>query len=364
MILVPSRPSGSSRRPTSRLRAGLLALPLLASLTAAAGPAAAQADADKAASDKMFQAGLADMLAGKFADGCPKLQESLRLYPRAGTLFTLAECEAQWGHPAAAIRRYEEYLVMFSKMERAEQDAQRAKGREKKATEQRVALAAQVGRLTVSLPPNAPDGVVVKRDGAVVEPQELGVAVVLDPGEHVVTAQAPGRPEVEQKISLARGEEKQILLDLKLPDPSAAVGPPGPDAGQSSEGLGTIRLAGIITAGVGVAGLATGLVLGKFVFDKSEIVEGHCVDKGNGGAFACDSLGKDAADSGKTLATASTVSVIAGVGLLAAGAVMFFVGPSFEGSPKSAAKRDLYAVKPMITGVGTTGAMIGVSRAW
>src|SRR5689334_17098441 len=88
---------------------------LLAALVSA--PAFAQTDKEKATSDKLYQEGLAKMLEGAFDAGCPKLAESQRLFPRPGTLFTLAECEAKAGRPATAISHYRAYLKLFAEMD-------------------------------------------------------------------------------------------------------------------------------------------------------------------------------------------------------------------------------------------------------
>jgi len=117
---------------TPIVRQGVFGLVLTATLALSTQIASAQPDRDKAASDDLFQAGLTEMLEGRHAAGCPKLAESYRLFPRPGTLFTLADCEAAWGHPAAALRHYDSYLEMFSQMPPVEQQAQRDKGREKK----------------------------------------------------------------------------------------------------------------------------------------------------------------------------------------------------------------------------------------
>jgi hypothetical protein len=340
-----------------------LALSLIASVAAPARLASAQSEEAKKTSDDLFRVGLESMLAGKYAEGCPKLAESLRVFPRPGTLFTLADCEAQWGHPATAIRHYDDYLLQFSQMDRTEQDAQRAKGREKKALEQRAALAAKVAKVTLVLPPGAPEGVVVKRDGAVVEAKELGSAVFMDPGDHVVTTQAPGGAVAEQKFTVGQGEEKKINLDIGGSSGSeASPDSPGETAPQSG-GMSGLKIGAFVSGGVGVAALAAGLVMGKIVLDRSAVAEANCGEPGTGGTIRCNAEGYDAATSGQSLATVSTITVFAGVGLLAAGAVMFFIEPSGS-ADKSAAKTGNYAFMPIITPVGTSGALVGVSRAW
>src|SRR5690349_1860666 len=69
----------------------------------------------------LFNQGLEAMRARRFEEGCPKLEQSYQLKPRPGTLFTLAECEAQRGRIATAVRRYEEYLKAFESMSPEEQ---------------------------------------------------------------------------------------------------------------------------------------------------------------------------------------------------------------------------------------------------
>src|SRR3954462_7468167 len=100
MMPHEARPRTQILRRLSRVAAPFF----LVALTSA--PAFAQTDKEKAASDKLYQEGLAKMLEGAFGVGCPKLAESQRLFPRPGTLFTLAECQAKSGKLVAAIEGY------------------------------------------------------------------------------------------------------------------------------------------------------------------------------------------------------------------------------------------------------------------
>lgn len=361
------RSSALKRLDGSSLRRGFLALSLLASVAAPTRLASAQTDDEKKASDDLFRVGLESMLAGKNAEGCPKLAESMRLFPRAGTLFTLADCEAEWGHSATALRHYEKYLLMFSQMDRAEQDVQRAKGREKRALEQKAALEAKVGRVTLVLPPGAPAAVVVKLDGAVVDAKDLDAAVAVDPGDHVVTTEGPNGAGPEQKFTVRAGEATKIDLEVKGSSIST-MPPPPPDSPEEpappSGGMSPLRIGAFVSGGMGVAALAAGLVMGKMVLDKSAVAEEHCGEPDSNDMVRCDNAeGYDAATSGQSLATGSTVTVFAGVGLLAAGAVMFFIAPSGS-ADKRAAEIGPYGVMPIISPVGNSGALVGFSRAW
>src|SRR5580658_10162383 len=119
------------------------------------GPAHA---GDSGAADE-FSYGLAEMLAGRYATGCPAIEASYKLDPRPGTLFTLAECENKRGRVATAVARYVDYLSAYARLT-SEQQQKQGK-REQTAQSQKAALEPQVPRLTLSLPPGAPAGVVV-----------------------------------------------------------------------------------------------------------------------------------------------------------------------------------------------------------
>jgi hypothetical protein len=112
-------------------------LPVLLWLSLYAGSAHAQASADL-----LYDEGLAEMQAGDFESGCPKLAESYRLEPLAGALFTLAECEAQWGKPVVALEHYEQYVEGLSRMGSEEREANE---------ERRVVAVRQIESLRVQL---------------------------------------------------------------------------------------------------------------------------------------------------------------------------------------------------------------------
>src|SRR4051812_45897187 len=90
-----------------------LAIPLALVLSTLAAPSAAQ---DVATAKALFNQGLAEMEAAHYDKGCPAIEESYKLDPRAGTLFTLAECENRRGRLATAVARYEDYLSLYSRL--------------------------------------------------------------------------------------------------------------------------------------------------------------------------------------------------------------------------------------------------------
>jgi hypothetical protein len=94
-------------------------------------------------------------------------------------------CEAEWGRIATAASRFGDYLSLHEQLPTAQKVRQGE--RLKVARARREALLREVPELTLMLPPGAPAGTVVTRDGAVISDAALGLALPLDPGEHVLT---------------------------------------------------------------------------------------------------------------------------------------------------------------------------------
>ena len=296
---------------------------VLAFVVSSAVPATSRAQ-DLAAAEALFNKGLADMEAGRFDIACPAIGESYRLDPRGGTLFTLAECEAKAGKIATAVARYEDYLQFFSRLEPKKQKQQL--GREKIAIEQKQALSQDVPLLTLVLPPNAPADTHVLRDGVELARPALGIALPVDPGEHVIVVQIPGQPPSEQRFAIAKREKKTIPIDIKLQPKKVEPPPPEPPKKGEPElppptGPSGRRIGAYVLGGVGVAGIVVGAVTGGLVFAKKGTITSNC------DGAECSQTGLDAVDSAKGLGTISTITFIAGAASLGTAAVLFFTEP-------------------------------------
>jgi len=317
---------------------------------------------EDAAADALFNKGLSEMEAGHYDTACPTIKESQRLDPRMGTLFTLAECEAKGGMVASAVAHYDEYLRLFARLT-AQQKTTQA-GREKVSTAQKAALAPQVPYLTLVLR-DAPAGTTVKLDDVVFNLPALGVPLPVNPGEHTATTQVPGGGSLVTKVTIARGERKQV--DLKLPPPgggTAAAAAPAAAAATSAPTEASApahddaapppssRKPFIYgAAGVGALGIIVGSITGIVVLGKKGTIEDNCVET------MCNAAGKEAADSAKTLGTVSTIGFGVGIVGLGAAAVMLLMEPSKTSaatarswSPYVADRKD--------------GLVLGVQRTW
>ncbi|TKD02737.1 hypothetical protein [Polyangium fumosum] len=175
-----------------------------------ATPAHAQ---QEAAAEALFDRGLAEMQARHFDVACPAFAESQRLDPRAGTLFTLAECERLWGKIASASAHYAEYLRLVDAMPatlRPKHGARAAIARKEKA-----AIEPSIPKLSLVLRGKTSSGVRVTRDGFELGAASLGTALPVDPGEHVLTTQMLGAPPIETRVTVAKGESKTVELDVQ-----------------------------------------------------------------------------------------------------------------------------------------------------
>ncbi|MBI5531084.1 MAG: hypothetical protein HY898_00110 [Deltaproteobacteria bacterium] len=329
---------------------------LVCAASLSALPAQAQ---DSGTAEALFKRGLQELDAGRLEGACPLLAESFRIDSRPGTLFTLAECEAQAGKLASAIAHYSDYLQLFSRM--PPDQRLRQQGREKIAHAQVSRLAPLVPQLIILLPANAPEGTRVRRDDVVLQRPSLGLPLPVDPGEHVITTQGPDGAIRSIRVSIAQGETKRVVLAVDASPPAAAV--PGaatqrkPDAPSTdrapldrsrSQSLSGQRIWSLVLGGLALEGLAIGAVSGAMAWDKKQIISREC--SGN----VCSQEGKDAGSSAHALGTVSTLTF--GVGLAAlAGAIVLWT----TDRPATETKVGSVRFQPTVASDGHAG-MLGV----
>jgi hypothetical protein len=340
----------------SSMRRSTLAAALVVAACLVAPTAAAQ---DVATAEALFNKGVADMGAGKFDTGCPAIGESYRLDPRPGTLFTLAECWAKAGKTASAVARYQDYLELFARLPHDQQQKQH--GRDKTAAAQKASLGPKVPQLTITLGKGLAANSVVRRDDVVLGGPSLGLALPVDPGEHVVTAQPAQGALVTVKVTLGAGEKKSVELTASAEPPVVAAGPVAPAPVAAAEpppaskwsGQKTI---GLVVAGVGVAGLAVGGITGAMTLGKKSTITANC----DVGAKTCRNAdGENAVSAAQTTGLVSTIGFIAGGTLLAGGAVLFFTAPKSKDTGSLAP-----SLRLGVLSAGADGARFGASGSF
>jgi hypothetical protein len=317
---------------------------------------------DTATAGALFDKGVADMEAKRFASACPAIEESQRIDPRPGTLFTLAECLAGWGKVASAVARYQDYADLVPRLA----PQQQARHRERLATAraQLAKLKPTVPTLTLVLPANAPADTTVTRNGETLGSAALGLPLPVDPGTYEIITHAPGMPDQQTNVTLELGEAKRVELELGAAPASVPVAsappaaapvpqqnsvpdaPPPPPASGSGR-----RTAAYVSGGIGVAGVLLGSVTGVLVLGKKQTVNDNCTD------HACNDRGYSAANSAQSLALASDIGFGVGVAGLVVGGVLLLTGS--HAKPEQRA----HAWQPTLT--ASNGAYgCGLLRRW
>jgi serine/threonine-protein kinase len=295
----------------------------------------AQSASDQAAATALFKQGRDLMAAGKYADACPKLAESQRLDPGAGTLLNLATCYEKNGQIASAWTTYQDAASAAQKAGEAE--------RVKAARAKVAALEPTLPTLTIVVPAAAdrPD-LEIRRDGALVGRAAWGAPIPVDPGPHPLDASAPGKTAWHGQAQVGgAGAKVSIeippLNDAAAPVPTAPAAPattapattapaaPPADSTAPSSSGSTQRLLGLISGGVGLVGIGVGSVFGAIAMSENNSTSGHC----NG--TVCDAPTVSTLNDARDDATVSTVAFIAGGVLLAAGVVLYLTAP--KGAP-------------------------------
>ena len=296
---------------------------LLSFALACAGTASAQApSSNEAAAEALFSEARTLIGAGRVEEGCKKLEASQRLDPGTGTLLHLADCYEKLGRTASAWARFREAASRAARDGRADWETI--------AKTRSAELEPKLARLRI----DAPAGVVVHRDGDEIPSAALGTPLPIDPGEHTVTASAPGRKPWSSRISVVASTTATVAVpalekDVAAPEHDAA---PEPSPSDGS----TLRTAGYVTGALGIVGLAVGTVSGLAAASKNSRSKDVCPTSG----VCADEGARAANDEARAAATASTLGFVAGGVLLVGGLTMILLAPSSSSrAPPSSSSR-------------------------
>lgn len=241
--------------PSSRAVRGLAFALALASATALAPAAQAQTAADKAAAAQaLFDLAQQLVAAGRLTEACPKLEESQRLDPGMGTQFRLAECYEKLGKTASAWAMYAE-VADTARLARLPE-------REIVAKKRADALAATLSRLTVVVSPAVASiaGLEVVRDGVPLGRPLWGTPLPVDPGDHLVSAKAPGRKTWQGRgVAGPAGAQVEIAIPPLEDLPGLAAVPPARTARTTRTARSPVPA--ILLGGLGAVGLGAGVAL-------------------------------------------------------------------------------------------------------
>jgi hypothetical protein len=284
--------------------------------------------------EQLFREGRRLVQAGDYPAACPKFAESERIEPAPGTLLNLADCEE---HARQLVSAREHFGLAASGFPRGD-------SRRDVAMQRAAALEARLAHLTLRLAETAPAGTVVRKGGVVVDGATLGQPQPADPGDVKIVVSAAGHVDQVYPLTLGEGAHTEVSLDV------GDVSTGNPSSTGAKHAPIPIKTIGIVLLGVGGAGLATGAVTGLLALTKAHIVKDHC-----DATYHCDAEGVSAASSGETFATVSTVTLIAGGVLAAAGGSLLLLGRKNK-SHRVGAAAVVPLVGPGVGGVGVSGA--------
>jgi hypothetical protein len=340
------------RRMLSTLLVVSLSLPSIASV--ARGDASADA---KAKADTLFKDGRALAKEEKWAEACPKFEESQKLDWATGTLLNLGVCHARIGKNAKAYAELVESLGLAQKQKR--------KDREDVIRKELAALEPKIARITVNVSSPAPSAVVTI-DGEALLPATWGIAHAVDPGEHVIKATAPGRKLWQTYVTTVATDRKsvdvpELEIDEAAPVVATSVGAspassdatsvtPSSDVSPTStaSSASSKRTVGFVVGGVGIAALGVGAFFGI----RAASLDSQKSDLASQG----DASGaNDKADSARSAVTIARIGLGVGIVAVGVGAVLVLTSKGEE-APKTTGFSVSPAIAPGFGGFAFGGA--------
>jgi hypothetical protein len=273
----------------------------------------AQVD-DSASALALFEEGRRLAKENDFAAACPKFEAAARMHRSPGVLLNLADCYEHTNRTASAWATFDEAGSAANRMNLARErlEAQRRKE----------ALEPRLCRLLIHVDRSA-DGETIQRDGEALDRAAWAAAIPVNPGEHRVLVEAPGRVSWENTVTVA--DEGRIVVvdvpDLVLSPSAWRAAPPerapsvarDPTPGWSWTPW---RVGEAASMGVGAVAMATGAGL---LFGAKGL-ENHA--EGETGTARYD-------DSGRAVSEANVASglIIGGAALALAGFVLWLAHP-------------------------------------
>ena len=172
-------------------------------------PASAQDDAKKAAAQEKLDDAKRLMTEGKYQEACAQFEESRKLVAGMATQFRLAECYEKIGRLASAWSHFVEVADAAQAAELSD--------RERVARERAAALKPKLSYLTIQVPDSvaATPGLVIGRDGVVIERAQWGMATPVDAGEHRIIARAPGKAPWFTEVQV-EGEGTKLVVSIGM----------------------------------------------------------------------------------------------------------------------------------------------------
>ncbi|HEY3353006.1 MAG TPA: hypothetical protein VGQ83_07140 [Polyangia bacterium] len=317
----------------SRLRLPLLALCAAAVLLAPGRARSAPSAEELALAETLFRDARRLMRESRFAEACPKLEESQRLDPGGGTLLNLGLCHEGEGRTATAWAELTEALALARRAGRAD--------REQLAREHLDGLRGRLSFLVVAVP-RAADvrGLEVRRGPTAIRRPAWGTPLPVDPGPLELVVSAPGRLSRTFTATARVGQEVTVTLAPLTLDPADRRGA-------------WRRPAALVLATAGLLGVAAGASCGALAIGRNSDAEARCQ------GAVCDATGGRLNHEARALALAASVTLGVGLTFAVAGTVLWLTAPRREAARAPAGPLDTRAwLVPTVT-PGGGGLVVG-----
>lgn len=273
------------------------------------------ARADEAGALIVYNEAVKLMEAQRYAEACPRFEASFRLAPTVRTKMAVALCHERAGRIATAWAQYRE-AVRLAKQ--ANDDVSREAAQSRAAT-----LEARLPRLEIHLAkPAAP--ITVLLDGETRPAATLDHPLPIDPGPHVLRAEALGKKPFDRTFTVGEGATESITVpeldEVAAPVPAPATKADATRAPMPWWGWGAFGLAAV-SAGVG-----TGFGIAAVAADgdaRERCPSSPCRDRD----------GVDASESADTRAWVANVAIGAAVVFAAVGVVAVVTRKNVASAP-------------------------------
>lgn len=186
------------------------------------GPAMAFAQQNAALAQQHYSLGVQLFGAGRYAEALDEFRASLQTFASPNARLLVARTLVQLQRNAEAVAEYE--LTIREAADRAQTDVRYLETRRAAETEL-VPIETRIGRLRVSIP-NAPPGVHVYVGDREIPAGALGIALAYEPGVIHVRAEAENFAAASQDVTLAAGDQTEVVIPLEpvVPPPAAQPG--------------------------------------------------------------------------------------------------------------------------------------------
>lgn len=286
---------------------------VLATCLVAMRAAGAQSDVESA--ERLFDEARSLMLAQRYEEACPKLEQSQRLDPGLGTRLNLADCYEHTGRPALAFQEFSQVAVesaALGEQERADVARKRA-----------ARLEAKIARLVVAVPlVNEPINLEILRNSSPIPRADWNRTLAVNPGRVTLEARAPGHVPWTKHLDMPAGSS--IRVEVPMLNPILPRAPT--DLEGDGENAEQLRTAGVVAAGLGLIGVGVGTYYGL----RAPVLYQRSQDQG---CNAQDECPEDALETRRRALRAgdtATVAFIAGGAFIALGATLYLVGSDHE----------------------------------